>query len=438
MIVPSDRLLFFAAATLVPGALLWAITPAAAVPALGALGLLLLVVVGDCALAPRTARSLSVMLPAVVRLTKERPGALPVTMWSSGERRLRVGLPLPSAIECGMPEVLTQLPGEGAAAIPFTVTPRKAGKFVLSAVHVETRSPLGLWLFRSRVPATAELRVYPNLLTERKAVAALFLNRGRLGLHARRQVGKGRDFEKLREYVHGDPAEDVHWKATARRARLVTKEYRVERTQEVYLVLDASRLSGRAAGPGTTVLERFEKAALLLGVAADQQGDQFGLVTFSDRVDRFVRARSGRDHFRACRDALYTLEPRPVSPAFDELFPFLGTRLTKRALVVFLTELDDAAIAEGFLRGVPLLSRRHLVLVASLQPPRARPLFTNPGVASAADVYAELAGHLSWKTLRQLARSLRRFGATLALLPHETAAAGLIAEYLSVKGRQAL
>ncbi len=112
----------------------------------------------------------------------------------------------------------------------------------------------------------------------------------------------------------------------------MTKEFRIERTHEVYIVLDASRLSGRAAGTGMTVLERFEKAALLLGVAADQQGDQFGLVSFSDRVDRFVKARSGREHFRTCRDALYTLEPRPVSPAFDELFPFLGTRLTKRAL----------------------------------------------------------------------------------------------------------
>ena len=57
---------------------------------------------------------------------------------------------------------------------------------------------------RTATPVSGEIRVYPNLITERKSVAAIFLNRGTFGLHAQRQIGKGRDFEKLREYVPGD------------------------------------------------------------------------------------------------------------------------------------------------------------------------------------------------------------------------------------------
>ena len=54
-----------------------------------------------------------------------------------------------------------------------------------------------------------EIRVYPNLMAERKSLAALFLHRGAFGLHAQRQVGKGRDFEKLRDYIPGDGYDEI-------------------------------------------------------------------------------------------------------------------------------------------------------------------------------------------------------------------------------------
>ena len=56
-----------------------------------------------------------------------------------------------------------------------------------------------------------------------------------------------------------------------------------------------------------TTLERFVTAALVLGLAAEQQGDLFGLLTFTDQVEKFVRAKNGQAHYSACRDALYTL-----------------------------------------------------------------------------------------------------------------------------------
>src|SRR5207247_4961504 len=104
---------------------------------------------------------------------------------------------------------------------------------------------LGFWAARKSVATKSEVRVYPNLFNERKNLAALFLHRGAFGLHAQRQVGKGREFEKLREYIPGDGYDEIHWKATAKRGRPVTKVFQIERTQEVYVVIDASRLSAR-------------------------------------------------------------------------------------------------------------------------------------------------------------------------------------------------
>ena len=217
-------------------------------------------------------------------------------------------------------------------------------------------------------------RVYPNLLTERKNLAALFLNRGMFGLHARRQVGKGRDFEKLREYVPGDGYDEIHWKATAKRGRPITKVFQIERTQEVYVIIDASRLSARiqpmagaATGASmgeTTVLERFITAALVLGLAAEQQGDLFGLLTFADRVGTFVRARNGSAHYSACRDALYTLQPGAGDAGLRRARArSSGLRMRRRALLVVLTSLDDPLLAASFAANVDIICRQHLILV---------------------------------------------------------------------------
>src|SRR6185295_5685659 len=134
-------------------------------------------------------------------------------------------------------------------------------------------------------------------------------------------------------------------------------------------------------------LERFITAGLVLGLAAEQQGDLFGLLTFTNRVEKFVRAKNGKAHYSACRDALYTLQPQIVSPDFDELCTFIRLRLRRRALLFFLTALDDPLLAESFVRNLDLIRRQHLVLVNMLQPPGVSPMFTNPNIASLDNLY---------------------------------------------------
>ena len=225
----------------------------------------------------------------------------------------------------------------------------------------------------------------------------------------------------------------------------MTKLYQVERTQEVYVLIDASRLAARtvtfddAASPDervVTQLERFVSAALVLGLAAERQGDLFGLLTFSDGIHKFLRARTGKGHFDACRDALYALEPRTVTPDFSEMASFVRTRLRRRALLLILTNLDDPVLAEQFVASCALFERHHLVLVNMLTPPKVGPMFSGDLPRVADDVYDRLAGHLIWHDLQQLKRTLHRQGVTFGMLPHASLAADLVSQYVSVKQRQ--
>jgi len=344
-----------------------------------------------------------------------------------------------------------------AFSIFWPCTSNKQGKIHIDSIYMEITSPLVFWLKRKRIPVSAEIRTYPNLLADRKDIAALLMKKD-LGVHSHRQIGKGRDFEQLREYLPGDSFEDIHWKATAKRGTPITKVYQIERTQEIYIIIDASRLSKRQIKtpsisdqthtdmPGDppekskneTLFERFVNASLILGLAAERQGDLFGLITFSDRVIGCIKAKSGKAHFDACRDMLFSLEPQLQTPDFSDLFTFIGTHVRKRSLLLFLTSLDDPALAENFLYHLHLLSQRHVVLVNMIKPAGTQPVFSSPDIRSLNDIYSALGNHFVWQNLKELEKRIQRIGAGFSLLDNEQMGAQVISQYLNIKKRQIL
>jgi uncharacterized protein (DUF58 family) len=456
MIVPRNRLLLWFGVVVLPFALLAAVEPGAAVVAPGLIGVFIVAVLVDAIGARTCLAGLNVTLPAVVRFSKDREAKLELQVRNERQqgRTVRVALDLPREIRSPQEDIEVRLPEASEwSRLAWTCLPLQRGSYRMERVYLEAASPFGFWSVRQAVPVQSELRVYPNLLTERKKLASLFLHRGAFGLHAQRQLGKGREFEKLREYVPGDGYDEIHWKATAKRGRPITKVFQIERTQEVYVVIDASRLSARSPEPRrepgvqpptldprlpATALERFVTAALVLGLAAEQQGDLFGLLTFTNKVEKFIRARNGKAHYSACRDALYTLQPQTVSPDFDELCTFIRLQLRRRALLVFLTSLDDPMLAESFVKNLDLICRRHLVLVNMLQPPDVAEVFSNPNLATEDELYQHLGGHLRWHKLRELEKVLQRRGVRFSLLQDERLSVEMVSQYLGVKRRQLL
>ena len=336
--------------------------------------------------------------------------------------------------------------------VSWPIKGMKQGRYHLDACYLETETFWGFWTIRTAVGIYMEIRVYPNLFDERKYLTGLFLNRG-LGIHTQRQIGKGRDFEQLREYLPGDSFEDIHWKTTAKRGEPITKIYQIERTQQIYVIIDASRLSARSAvvnfRPATsdaqtqtenspTMLQRFVTAALIMALAAERQGDLFGLLVFDDKVRSFLKAKAGKAHYNLCRDALYTLQPQSVSPDFAELFTFIGTKIRRRALLVFLTHLDDPILADSFSQYMDLVSRRHVTLVNMFDPVLAKPLFSSASVSSVNEIYRALGGHLLWRRLRETQKFLQRHGVGFKMLHNETLCTDVVSQYLTLKRRQIL
>jgi len=461
-IVPSNRLLGWTGLLFLPAATIAAMVPQAWMACFAIITAFILVAIADIYISRDIFKGICVALPDVVRMTRGRDTRITVLISGNNSKtaRLRLGFLLPRYIASDCRDVHVMLPaGQGRLSLPWPCRALKRGRYRLEHCCLEAASPLGFWARRHIAGMNCEIRVYPDLGGERKTLAAFFM-KNMPGIHAWHQIGKGRDFERLREYMPGDSFEDIHWKATAKRRLPISKIYQIEKTQNIYVIIDSSRLGDRNAeifnkgldtpdqhGPSResettdlqdTILEKYIIAALAVGMAAERQGDNFGVAAFSDRVTGFVPAGTGRAHYQSCRDMLYLLENQKVTPDFTQLCTTLGEKIRKRSLLIFLTSLDDPSLAERFLQNIDMLRKRHLVMVNMLKPAVADPLFSHPVKGPANDLYCRLAGHILWESLGRTAGTLRRMGVDLALLDNDNMCLQLITQYLNIKKRQVL
>jgi uncharacterized protein (DUF58 family) len=464
MIAPRTSLVAWAAAIILPLSIL-----AGVVGGLRSICVLGIVVFGlvclvDLLLGLGKYRQLELQIPLVNRVTAGREFELDLKLNGTGFRSgvIRLALDLPPSVKADQSSIPVPIKaGIVNFLIPVKAVAEQRGTYPINRLFFDWISPVRFWVFREERPLKSELRVYPDLALEGRKIAH-FLNRGGFGVHRQRQIGRGREFEKLREYEPGDSFDSIHWKAAAKRHKPITKVFQVEKSQEVYLAIDSSRLSGRTLGSTSgnamnaanaanakrrtpnaeratsTILERFIAATLLAGATAERQGDLFGLITFSDKVDQMARARSGSLHFNHCRDLLVNLQPKLVAPDFEDIAATLLNRLTKRSLLIFLTSLDDSVTGENFLFAARFLARRHLVMAIMLLPPGTQPLFSAPGVEHTDQIYKNIAGHLRWAKLQELRKQLLQAGVLFHLAPGQSFTLTVVSEYLATKRRQLL
>jgi uncharacterized protein (DUF58 family) len=399
-------------------------------------------------------KGVKISLPDVVRLTMGQPTEVLLSIHNSHHKTLplRVGVALPPMLSSAMADLQVTLNSEPEVqTVACTLQGEKRGHYQIFAGVMETLSQKKLWEVRQRFSLNTEVRVYPNLIGGHEQLKGLF-RRQDWGLHAQRSIGKGREFEQLREYLPGDSFEDIDWKATARRRHPITRIYQVEQSQDIYIMLDASRLSTRSStylvdrrqhvreeGPSSqTIFDRYIAAALVMAVVTDRMADRLGLIVFSNQPDCFIKAGRGKAHYSACRDTLYTQVPHTVSPDYDELFTFIGTHVRKRALLLFLTNLDDPVLSESFLKAMTAAARQHVIVVNMLRPPDAYPLFSSADIRSSQGIYQHLVGHMVWESLNDTRRRLKQIGVDFGLLSEEQLYTQIVSQYIGVKQRQVL
>ncbi len=412
--LPSVRLAIWVAL----GAILWvgaAVAPDFRLVALAYDGLVLLLATLDLLISPRphhfeiereVAPKMNLGVPNVVTLKARSRARVPVILTIRDEPPLGWPVSLP-ALEKGAesqasPDVLLSrlLPGltppplarvtlkiaapRNVVAIEnsgtYRVTPTRRGDFVFENISARYGTALGLWhrQFRREVPIS--VRVYPDVSEVHRY--ELRLREGKLrdmGLHLLRLRGRGTEFESLRDYTRDDEYKNINWKASARRGKLISTDYEIERDQTVVIALDCGRmmtamatLSEQSSASGeqnSTSLSKLDcaiNAAVLLAHVSASMGDAVGLLLFSDTVLKWVPPKKGRLQTGTIIEALYGAQPTLVEPDYAAAYEYLLSRKMRRALVITFTDLIDPDASRELLSASGALRRHHNPLCVTI------------------------------------------------------------------------
>jgi len=364
-------------------------------------------------------------------------------LWANPSRRparLRVRETRPEILGGTQPARTVSVPARGMTREDVAVVPLRRGRergggggFV-----VDSWGPLGLGRRRLRVPLPWEVIVYPPLVSVRlRASVAEALRRRDVGTKAIRQLGEGRLFESLREWGPGDDLRHIDWKATARRGKVITRQYEAERRQQVLLVLDTGRLMTAEIGSGVSRLDFAVQAALELAYAAAQHDDNVGIMTFADGVQHFVAPERGRAGVRRVLEVLAVVEPKLVEPDYPGAFRYLAARNRKRALTVLFTDIIDRFASDALVANVASLRPRHLPLVVTLRNPELDAVAAlRPETAR--DAYRKAAAEELLHAREEALGHMRRAGALVIDVTPERAAQAVVRKYLDLKRRGTL
>ncbi|WGX98012.1 DUF58 domain-containing protein [Nocardioides sp. L-11A] len=284
--------------------------------------------------------------------------------------------------------------------------PRRRGDLRADGVTVRSWGPLGLVARQRTYDVPGAVRALPPFESRKHLPSRLARLRELDGRAAVRVRGQGTEFDSLREYVRGDDVRSIDWRASARSPHVVVRTWQPERDRRVVLVLDTSRTSAgrvaRAAGePETDGMPRLDAAmdsALLLAALASRAGDRVDFVAGDRRVRARQRLHGARDVAARLQEQMADLDPTLVEADWDLLAGAVQGFGRRRALVVLLTALEPAAVADGLLPVLPVLVRHHRVVIASVRDPelsRLAALGDDAGTVGAAptadDVYAAAA-----------------------------------------------
>ncbi|MGA9994171.1 MAG: DUF58 domain-containing protein [Pyrinomonadaceae bacterium] len=266
----------------------------------------------------------------------------------------------------GAREARMNVEAQTSAMLIYSLTPPRRGRFEFGQTAVRYLSRFGLVWCQVRVGQPTAVKVYPNMRRAREAELKALGARSLVASHRKTSWrGEGREFESLRDYVRGDELRHVSWTATARRGKLVTRQYQIERDQTILIALDAGRLM-TARIERETKLDYGVHATLALMSAAARGGDNAGLMVFGRRPKVYLPPKRGMEHMDAALEALHNIEPEMIEPSYARAFEFIAANCKRRALVVVLTDLVDEEGSRDLLTSLRLLRPRHLPLVVTI------------------------------------------------------------------------
>jgi uncharacterized protein (DUF58 family) len=325
----------------------------------------------------------------------------------------------------------------GVLSIDLPLRGQRRGRAEFSALWLRYRGPLGLFCCTANFPLQASLDILLNMpLVQKRALQFMSGRTAQGGPQVERFYGEGSEFDSLREFTQGLDSRMIDWRASARHTKLLLRQCIAERDRQVLIAVDTGRLMAEPLR-GVPRLDHALHAALLLSYVGAKAGDRVGFFAFDEKPRAYIAPLSGSHGIGAIIQKASALTYHTAETNFTLNLTELCTRLTRRSLIVVLTEFVDTTTAELMIENLQRVVKRHLVLFVAMRDPQLQQESERfPG--KALDLHRVVIAASLQKERELVLLRLRRLGVLcLDALPEELGPA-LVNRYLEAKRRELL
>jgi uncharacterized protein (DUF58 family) len=341
---------------------------------------------------------------------------------------------VPSSLITEPPQLEINAPAKDAGSASYTVRPLERGDVGLGAAYLRYQSGSHFAERWARADLKQTVRVFPDLEDAKRH--NIYLSRARqIELERRliRQRGVGREFESLREYQPGDEFRNICWTATARRGKHVTKLFQVERSQAVWIVMDAGRLLRARVGE-LSKLDLSVNAALSLAQIALYSGDRTGLLVYGRNIQQRVGLGRGLSHMRSIIESLASVREEVAEADHLRAASTLMQLQKQRALIIWVTDLADTSMTPDVIESASQILSKHLLLFAVIAQTDLNQLAARYP-ESAEEMYEIAAAQEMVHRRESLIGKVRNRGALALEIAPSRLTTELVNQYLHVKER---
>ena len=344
---------------------------------------------------------------------------------------------VPSSLRNEPPLVSVRARARDEEIATYHIRPMQRGDARLGACYIRYQSVFRIAERWARAPLEQTVRIYPDL-DDAKRHSMYLLRSRQIALEKRhtRMRGIGREFESLREYQEGDEYRDICWTAAARRAKLVTRVYQMERSQTVWIVIDSGRLMRARVGEFSK-LDAAVNSALSLAQVALYSGDRVGMIAYGRGIRQQLPAAKGSAHLRQLIEGLAMVREEGAEADHLQMASRLLTDQKRRSLIVWLTDLAETAMTPEVIEAASMMMPRHLVLFVVIgQPDLGALAAMRPN--SESEMYRVAAAQEMVHRRELLLARLRERGALALEVSSGAVSPVLVNSYLQIKERNQL
>ena len=319
----------------------------------------------------------------------------------------------------------------------YHLRPVKRGSYEFGVINIYIKTVYGLFSHRYKSGTPIEVPVYPSYLQLRKYQLMAINNRlSEVGVKKVRRMGHSMEFEQIKEYVIGDDYRTVNWKATARKNQLMVNNYTEEKSQQLYCVIDKSRVM-KMPFNGLSLLDYSINTSLVLSNVALIKQDKAGLITFSENISSFLPADKKALQMQRILETLYNQKTRYLESDYERLYIFIRRKITQRSLILLFTNFESLT---GMRRQLPYLKKiaeNHLLITIFFENTELAKLIDKPSL-NLEEVYTKTVAENFAFEKRQIVKELNQSGILTILTAPKNLTVNALNKYLEIKARQLL